>query len=206
MLGVVPPEERTYWIRFIKSAWGWPNERIAAEGAYYRKDIEDAMAGALRMYNLTQGREGWFAGRPDEVALYISQYGGEVPTFTPAPDTPYYAPNNAAAVMTQQSLAEQGMKTIFNTGALSIIDNENPTAGPSAFTTGGGVSVPRSPTPTVVTPGGGQTPVSVYVPTGSYVTAEPGGSNIAVGEPSPGSGGIDGKTIALILGALALMG
>lgn len=79
-LGDVPPAQRTFWKRAMAEIWGWPDSRInSAEGDYMRATVEQSLAQEASRYAMLGGNDGfsgYFAGRPDVYAVYISEYGG----------------------------------------------------------------------------------------------------------------------------------
>lgn len=210
-LGEISPEARTYWKRFIAVAWGWPTDRInGTDGAYIRPQIEETLRNDANLYLTSKGTIGWFAGRPEEYALFISEYGGTPANFTPAVGTPVYQPSDAAAVVNQLHAAEQGMQTLFNQGPLSVLPNPATVSAPSQFSVG--PSRPVTPSQAAQ-----QTPVAVpgagsgYSP---YYPVTAGFPDVGVGPisswepqpqtgPTPGGSGDISKIVLAALGALA---
>lgn len=206
-LGILPPETQSYWKRYLQVVWGWGSDRInSADGAYIRPQVEQTLSNDARLFLQSKGTAGWFAGRPDEYALYVSEYGGEPANFQVAQGTPVYQPTDAAAIAAQYHLAEQGRATAFNQGPLNVLPTNTQPVSSSPFSLGPVTPSQAAAIAPVAIPTAAGLPSSLapyYPATAGFPEVGPLPDNAGGAASSGGSSDIM-KIALAALGALAL--
>lgn len=202
VLGQLPAEQRTYWLRFATLLWGRDYDFWRASGQ--QQSIEETLANEADRYRRLGHLvdfTGWFQNRPEEYAAYIAEYGGIPVNHGVVSDRMYDPTKSDGYVMMHIHAAEQGAP--LNSAWAPVIAQQQQVAAvaaqaPSMFSIGHSTpaAVVNTPgAPVTVGPVTPDTSGAIYYPPNTQPPPSAGGGSsgpAVVPFPDVGAGGYPG--------------